>query len=90
VVVARRGAAEISYGGEEAVVEEGKVYRVELDPKEDDSAADEKNKQAARKKKKRKLILIAIGVGGGAGIAAGIWKILDSGSGKAFVSPDHP
>jgi hypothetical protein len=89
VVVARRGAAEFSYHGEDAVIEEGKAYRVELDPIDDGSAADEKNKKAAHKKNKKKFILIAIGVGGGA-TALGIWGAVDAVSGRAFVSPDHP
>jgi hypothetical protein len=92
-IIARRGTAEFFYGGEEAAIVEGKAYRVELDPANNGSAADEKNKPAAHKKRK-KFLLMAIGAGAAAGgVAAGILATGgSSGSGvaKSFESPDRP
>src|SRR5579863_2349037 len=93
-IFARRGTAKFSYGGEDAVIVEGKAYRVELKPPDGSSGGDEKNKKAADKKKKKKFILITIG---GAAVAGGITAgVLLSGQGgaggggQAFESPDRP
>jgi hypothetical protein len=89
IVFARRGTTEFSYRGETAEIAEGRSYRVELDPGENDGSADEKNKKAAHKKRKFKLI--AIGAGVAVGAAAGIWATQGGSSGtKAVESPDRP
>jgi hypothetical protein len=78
-IFARRGAARVFYRGEEALIAEGQSYRMELDPRDDGSSADEKNKKT--QKKRRVFILVAIGVMAGS-MGPWLWK--------AYESPDRP
>ncbi|MGC1617185.1 MAG: hypothetical protein WA765_01725 [Candidatus Acidiferrum sp.] len=84
IVFARQGPARISYHGESETIEEGKSYRVLLNPSEDGaagggSAGDENTKKAGRPNKA--LLLVALVVI----VIATIPPVI-----KALESPDRP
>ena len=84
IVFARQGPARISYQGESETIEEGKSYRVLLNPSEDGaagggSAGDENTKKAGKPNKALLVIAIAVIV------IATIPPVI-----KALESPDRP
>ena len=79
-IFARRGAVEISYAGEHAIIAEGLCYRVLLDPGENDRlGAEPKAKGPLGTRKRLLLILVS------SGAAVAIWEII-----RNLESPHRP
>lgn len=78
-VYARRGDLLFSYRGETEIIEQGKTYRVVLDPPEDNS----KKEQPAKHGGRRRKAFLLIGIGGG---GVGLGRLLH----EAFESRDRP
>ncbi len=89
IVFARRGPAEISYRGESETIEEGKFYRVLLNPSEDGAAGGQPAKKTGKRNKA--FALIAIGVAAAVGIALLVRGMdRDASASRSVESPDHP
>lgn len=90
IVLARRGAAEVSYRGESETIAEGKAYRVLLNPAERGAggAGNAGDDQRPTPPKRKALILILLGAGAVA--AALIIPHVMGGSGPGVESPDRP
>ena len=84
IVFAQRGAAQISYRGDNETITEGKSYRVLLNPS-DDATPGGSTRHAGTWRKP--VVLIAIGAGAAVGIVLGLEN---RGKHKGMESPDRP